>query len=217
MPWPATLGIRRAYLHVPFFQTSNPKWWFVPLKMMWTSRMWHRVEAWQMETGGNFTHGKDHMFELYECTIASLFSLPRWWLAVDTGAIVVATIFSQWNDPASSSWWVSLTFGWCWALNELWIAHAVAFVRISITRCHPCRSKPRLVLFLLPLLHTVYFEWTRCIWISFVYKRFQWIPSWHLVQISQAKRYSFHYQIGICTTSTRTSVTDPARWLSTWN
>ncbi len=55
----------------------------------------------------------------------------------------------------------SYFFVWCWALNELWITHAVAFVRISITRCHPCRSKPRLVLFLFLLLPTVYFEWTR--------------------------------------------------------
>ncbi len=90
----------------------------------------------------------------------------------DTGVVVVAMIFSQWNDPAPSSWWVSLTFGWCSALNELWIAHAVAFVRISITRCHPCRGKPRLVLFLLLLQPIVYFEWTRFIWIFFVEKGF---------------------------------------------
>ncbi len=63
-------------------------------------------------------------------------------------------IFSQRNDPAPPSWWVSLIFGWCWALNELWTAHAVTFIRITITRCHPCRSKPRLVLFLF-LLRTL--------------------------------------------------------------
>ncbi len=158
MPWPATLGTRRVYLHVPFFRKSNPKWWFVPLKMMWTSWMWHRVKLLYKEICRNFIHGKEQTFVLFECTIVSVFPLLKWWLNIGTGAIVVAMIFSQWNDPAPSSWWVSFTFGWCWALNELWIAHAVAFVCISITRCHPCRSKPRLVLFLFLLLLPVYFE-----------------------------------------------------------